>query len=247
MNGNRKVTLASSECSGAFSAIPCASVFPELFCFDMAGTTVRDTGEVGDCFEAAARETGLRVVRERIRAQMGRSKRAVFETLWGEELGAAHPEFASRVDLSYAAFRRILEHHYETVPVEPTDGCLLCFEWLRDNHVKICLNTGFYRRVTDIILRRLGWQDLPCIASDEVPKGRPAPYLIHRAMAVTGVEDVRKVAVIGDTPSDLLAGRNAGCGWTLGITSGSHTREQLAALPNDGLVSSLAELKGILS
>jgi phosphoglycolate phosphatase-like HAD superfamily hydrolase len=66
-------------------------------------------------------------------------------------------------------------------------------------------------------------------------------------MALLGAEDVRRVATIGDTPSDLQAGRNAGCGWTLGITSGSHTREQLAAYPNDGLIPTLAQLKDILS
>ena len=80
-------------------------------------------------------------------------------------------------------------------------------------------------------------------------QGDPAlSYLIHRAMqALTGAEDVRKVVTIGDTPSDLESGRNAGCGWTLGITSGAHGREKLAAYPNDGLIHSLAELKDLLS
>jgi phosphonatase-like hydrolase len=217
-----------------------------LVCFDMAGTTVRDVGEVRQCFSAAARETGLTAQPERLLALMGRSKRLVFEILWGEELGESHPELTQRVGASYAAFRRILENHYETQPVEPSDGCLECFAWLRAADIPFCLTTGFYRKVTDIILRRLGWGMLS-IASDEVPKGRPAPYLIHRGMALTGAEDVRRVVTIGDTPSDLRAGRNAGCGWTLGITSGTHTREQLAALPNDGLIHTLAELKDLLS
>jgi phosphonatase-like hydrolase len=219
----------------------------DLVCFDMAGTTVLDHGEVGDCFEAAARETGLPVVREKIQAQMGRAKRLVFEILWTDEIGPAHPDLVTRVDASYDAFRRILEDHYETTPVQPTPGCLECFGWLRASGVKIGLTTGFYRRVTDIILGRLNWPAIPCVTSDEVPKGRPAPYLIHRTMAQLGAEDVRRVVTIGDTPSDLQAGRNAGCGWTLGITSGSHTREQLAAVPNDGLIHTLAELKDILS
>jgi phosphonatase-like hydrolase len=215
----------------------------ELVCFDMAGTTVRDHGEVGDCFEAAARETGLLVERSRIQAQMGRSKRVVFETLWAEELGRENPELTARVDTSYAAFRRILEHHYQTTVVEPSEGCLECFSWLASSGVLMCLTTGFYRQVTNIILGRLGWQGMICVTSDEVPKGRPAPYLIHRGMALTGAEDIRKVVAIGDTPADLAAGKNAGCGWTLGITSGSHTREQLATHPNDGLIHTLAELK----
>ncbi len=218
----------------------------ELVCFDMAGTTVRDHGEVGDCFEAAARETGLTVTRDRIKAQMGRSKRLVFEILWTEELGEGHASLAPRVDASYAAFKRILENHYETTSVEPSDGCLECFAWLREAGVPFCLTTGFYRGVTDIILRRLEWSVIS-IASDEVPKGRPAPYLIHRGMALLGAEDVRKVVTVGDTPSDLAAGKNAGCGWTLGITSGSHTHEQLAKCPNDGLIHTLTELKDLLA
>ncbi len=218
----------------------------DLVCFDMAGTTVLDHGEVGDCFEAAARETGLSVAREKIQAQMGRAKRLVFEILWSEELGPAHPELIARVDASYDAFRRILEHHYQTAAVAPTPGCLECFEWLRAGGVKISLATGFYRRVTDIILRRLNWEAIPCVSSDEVPKGRPAPYLIYRAMELLGVEDVRRVATIGDTPSDLQAGRNAGCGWTLGITGGSHSHEQLEKHPNDGLIQTLGELKEYL-
>ena len=232
-----------------------------LVCFDMAGTTVRDVGEVRHCFDAAARETGLTASPERLLALMGRSKRLVFEILWSEELGMDrsgtarpgtarpgmdHAELTQRVDTSYAAFRRILEQHYETSPVEPSEGCLECFDWLHAAGIPFCLTTGFYRQVTDIILRRLGWEILS-VSSDEVPKGRPAPYLIHRGMALTGAEDVRKVVTIGDTPSDLRAGRNAGCGWTLGITSGTHTREQLAALPNDGLIHTLAELKDVLS
>jgi phosphonatase-like hydrolase len=217
-----------------------------LVCFDMAGTTVRDVGEVRHCFDAAARETGLMASPERLLELMGRSKRLVFEILWSEELGEGHAELTQRVDTSYAAFRRILEHHYETTLVEPSEGCLECFDWLRSAGIPFCLTTGFYRKVTDIILRRLEWEILS-IASDEVPKGRPAPYLIHRGMALTGAEDVRKVVTIGDTPSDLRAGRNAGCGWTLGITSGTHTREQLSALPNDGLIHTLAEVKDLLS
>ncbi len=219
----------------------------ELVCFDMAGTTVLDHGEVGDCFEAAAKETGLHVEREKIVQQMGRAKRLVFDILWTEKLGASHPDLHSRVETSYEAFRRILEHHYETADVQPTPGCLECFDWLRAHNVKICLNTGFYRRVTKIILRRMKWEEMPCVTSDEVSKGRPAPYLIHHSMEMLGVDDVRRVAVVGDTPSDLQSGRNAGCGWTFGITSGSHAHQQLAAHPNDGLIHSLAELKDLLS
>lgn len=232
----------------------------ELAVLDMAGTTVRDLGEVEDCFAAAARESGVEAPREKVLAMMGWSKRRVFEVLLRDQLGPDHSALERRIDEAYAAFRRILERHYETAPVEPQEGVPELFDWLRRRGVKIALTTGFYRAVTDIILRRLGWNRgldsrwiggpdsliHASLSSDEVPRGRPAPHLIHRAMALLGVEDVRRVVNIGDTPSDLLSGRNAGCALSLGVTNGTHTREKLAAVPNDGLVRSMTEFRMLL-
>lgn len=214
----------------------------DLVCFDMAGTTVRDGGEVARCLLEASLATGIKTSRERILPMMGWSKRQVFETLWAEQMRPLHPDFRPRVEASYRHFRNLLEHHFEAQAVEATDGCLECFAWLQRENIKICLTTGFYRRVTDIIIGRLHW-DVPSIASDEVARGRPAPYLIFRAMEKVGVVDVRRVVAIGDTPSDLAAGKNAGCGWTLGVTNGNYPGEKLAEFHNDGLLANLGELR----
>ncbi len=232
----------------------------ELVVFDMAGTTIHDSDEVRACFLAASEETGLQVTPERILSMMGWSKRLVFSTLWTESLGSNHPDLEDRVETSYAAFRRILEHHYETEPVRPTEGCLECFQWLHDRGIKIALTTGFYRHVTDIILRRVKWDVgldenyvggdhsiiQVSVTSDSVNASRPAPDMILRAMSLLNVADARRVVKIGDTPSDLQAGRNAGCGLSLGVTNGSHSRAQLESEPNDGLLDSLAQLKDFL-
>jgi phosphonatase-like hydrolase len=228
-----------------------------LVVFDMAGTTVADRGEVQACFLQAAEHTGLRASRERVLSMMGWSKRRVFETLWAEQLGPDAPERADRIETSYGHFRRILEQHYRTMPVRPTEGCLECFGWLRSEGIAIALTTGFYRKVADIILHRLGWDRglnarhvgtgdttiQASVCSDEVPSGRPAPDMIHRAMALLGIVDVRGVVKVGDTQSDLHAGRSAGCGLTLAVTNGTHTAEQLGAYPNDGLLRSLHDLR----
>jgi phosphonatase-like hydrolase len=232
----------------------------DLVVFDMAGTTIHDSEEVSHCFQAAAEETDLQVTPERILSMMGWSKRLVFKTLWTETLGDDHPELEPRIDSSYDAFRRILEHHYETEQVKPTVGCLDCFQWLHENGIKIALTTGFYRRVTDIILSRVGWDVnlnadyigdsdsiiQASIASDMVESGRPAPDMIRQAMFRLGVADPQRVVKIGDTPSDLQAGKNAVCGLSLALTNGSHSRSQLETEPNDGLLDSLAELKDLL-
>lgn len=235
--------------------------FPKLVVLDMAGTTVRDEHEVEACFAEAAAATGLHATPARILAAQGQAKRAVFEALWQEQLQQEGlgplpaAELAARVEHSYQVFREVLEAHYRRANVQPTAGCLDLFVFLKSQGVRIALTTGFYRTVTDLILQRLGWDlgldarrrgnrdaiiDLS-IASDEVPAGRPAPLMIQRAMQELAVTDPRQVWNVGDTPSDLESGRRAGVR-SLGVVNGTHTRAQLAACPNDGLLASLTEL-----
>ena len=192
----------------------------KLVVFDMAGTTVQDKKEVETCFARACAETGLQVSEERILALQGYSKIEVFRLLWEERIGQSHPEYNENVVYSYDYFRMILEDHYKASDVFPTDGCVEIFDYLRKNNIKIALTTGFYRKVTNIILEKLGWLDGldlnylnisgksmidVSVASDEVQKGRPEPYMIQKAMKLLGVADPYDVLNIGDTPSDLLS------------------------------------------
>jgi phosphonatase-like hydrolase len=233
----------------------------QLVVFDMAGTTVRDQNEVETCFLQAAKNADVRTNAEQILAMMGWSKRLVFETLLKAQLGPDAPDLDARVDAAYDEFRRVLENHYNTAEVVPADGALECFDWLHSQNIAIALTTGFYRVVTDIILARLGWdQGLDAqyvgtkesliqasICSEDVSKGRPAPDMLHRAMKLTGVTDPQRVIKIGDTPSDLQAGHNAGVGLNLGVTNGTHTAEQLKLHPHDRLIASLHELKPLIA
>lgn len=231
----------------------------QLVVFDMAGTTVRDQNEVQECFFKAAASTGLQAEAERIKFMMGWSKKLVFQTLWQEQIGKEHPDYDSNVEQTFAKFKEVLENHYRTQPVEPTEGCPETFAWLKSQNIKIALNTGFYREVTNIILQRLGWDQglndnyvgsestiQVSVTPSEIynNEGRPAPFMIQKAMYRLGITDPKTVITIGDTPSDIAAGINAGCLLSLGVTNGTHTKEQLAEYPNDGLLASLHDLKG---
>lgn len=232
----------------------------ELVVFDMAGTTVTDRHEVEACFAQAARLTGIEATDEEILAVQGLAKRFVFQLFWRKQLGESHPEVEHRVDESYALFKEILENHYRTQPVTPTEGCLALFDYLRKHQIKIALTTGFYRVVTDIILDKLGWLDgldenrvgtastriQASIASDEVEQGRPQPLMIQKAMRLLDVADPQRVINVGDTPSDLQSGRAAGVYLNLGVTNGTHTAEQLMPHPHDALIGSVDKIIQIL-
>lgn len=234
----------------------------QLVVFDMAGTTVRDNDEVLFCFSEACVQAGIHADKTRLNALMGVSKLEVFQMLWREQLGDAvsQEEIENKAQQTFQTFRRILEDYYHTHPVEPTEGALEVFEWLRLKGIKFALNTGFYREVTDIILGKLGWlEGLDekyvggpgsvvdfSISSDQVLRGRPEPYMVQKAMEVFGVTDPKRVVKVGDTPVDLEEGRRAGCLLSLAVVNGTHSREELEKLDNDGLLSSLRELPAVL-
>ena len=79
--------------------------------------------------------------------------------------------------------------------------------------------TGYHRRLGDMLLQRAGWLDKfqAKVGSDEVALGRPAPFMIFRAMEATRVTRVSEVITVGDTPLDLQAGANAGVRGIVGV------------------------------
>jgi phosphonatase-like hydrolase len=230
----------------------------ELIVFDMAGTTVQDEHEVEACFAQAAHETGLNVTADRILELQGYSKIEVIKMLWAEANPLAESEsLTEKVNYTYQKFCEILENHYLTHGAKPTEGCLEIFQFLKANNIKIALTTGFYRKVTNIILQKLGWLhgldsnymgnnesiiDIS-IASDEVSLGRPKPDMILRALELLKIEDKSKVIVIGDTPSDIMAGDAANVGYVVAITIGTHTAAQLSPYFPQIMVHSLADFE----
>ena len=71
------------------------------------------------------------------------------------------------------------------------------------------------------------------VCADDVPAGRPAPWMIFRNMEALGVYPPSSVIKVGDTLPDIEEGRNAGV-WSVGVTHTSSevgcTQEEFAAL-----------------
>jgi phosphonatase-like hydrolase len=217
----------------------------QLVVCDMAGTTVYDGDGVSSSFIAALGAAGLKAAPEAINAVMGLPKPLAVRQLTGPDLPQA------KVDAIHDDFVARMKRYYETQPeIREVPGAAATFALLHAAGVKVALNTGFSRSIVDVLLKRLGWRDGQTIdataTSDEVPHGRPHPDMILHLMRKLGISDASKVAKIGDTPADLREGTAAGCGWVIGITSGTHSREQLEQVPHTHLISDLAELPGVL-
>ena len=200
----------------------------ELVVCDMAGTTVRDAGQVPQAFTSALAAHGIAVTAQAINSLRGASKRLAILNL----IPLKSPDRERLAEQVYSTFVLHLAQVFNGT-VEPVPGAREMIDTLRARGVRIALNTGFDRETTELLLDALGWRDGvvdAVICGDEVKLGRPAPYMIFHCMEATGVNNVRHVANVGDTVLDLQSGYNAGVTWNIGVLSGAHGRDQMQAL-----------------
>lgn len=222
---------------------PSRPVCPRLVVLDMAGTTVEDGGQVPAAFSAALAHHGIAVTDEQIAAVRGSSKREAIALV----LADARDD-GRRAALVFDTFRACLAERYRHNGVRPVAGSRTCIDILRARNIRVVLNTGFDRDTTTLLVDALGWADgvvdgLVC--GDDVPRGRPAPYLIFAAMARAGVDSVHEVANVGDTVLDLRAGHHAGVAWNVGVLSGAHDRDRLVREPHTVVLPSVADLAAL--
>ena len=123
-------------------------------------------------------------------------------------------------------------------------GVREAFEELRAADIRLAVTSGFDRRVVDMVLGAVDWADLldAQVCSEDVARGRPAPFMIFRAMERSGVLDVRQIAVVGDTVRDMEAGWNAGVTYRVAVLTGAHSRATLSAAPQTHIVNSVADV-----
>ena len=222
----------------------------ELAVFDMAGTTVNDQDSVNRCIRNALEAAGLVVTASEVNAVMGIPKPEALAILI--ERSGRGGDLLGRLDAIHRDFvARSIDFYRCDPSVHEVPGAVAVFQRLKQGGIRVALDTGFDRAITRVILDRLGWSAGGVIdasvCSDEVPRGRPYPDMIHRLIEWLGVTDARRVAKIGDTPADLEEGHNAGCGLVVGVTKGTHTRQQLAAHPHTHLIDTIAEFPGLLA
>jgi phosphonatase-like hydrolase len=216
----------------------------KLVVFDLAGTTVQDQGQVSKAFKAALAGQNIEVNEEQLNRVRGSSKRQAILSFIPEG-----PDRASAAEIAYASFKEHLAEQYRVEGIEPVEGAERVFRWCRGHGVRIALNTGFDRDITALLLTTLKWGEGvvdAVVCGDEVRRGRPAPYLIFRAMEATGTTSVHEVMSVGDTILDLQAGHCAGVRWNVGVLSGAQERWLLEQYPHTHLLGSVAETPWLL-
>lgn len=222
----------------------------ELVVFDIAGTTVADNGNVNDFFRRAFSNAGIIVDAADVDEVMGYRKREAIQIIVDKYIPGFEND-GKIVDTIHEYFTKQMVEFYEAYPgLSPLPFAEKVFLELQNNKIKVALNTGFTRVITAPILKRLGWDTASfidaVICSDEVPEGRPHPYMIKQLMQKLNINYPENVAKVGDTKVDIEEGQNAGCGVVIAVTTGAYTKEQLAKYQPDHIIDSLELLPSLI-
>ncbi|MEO1277403.1 MAG: HAD family hydrolase [Planctomycetota bacterium] len=215
----------------------------DLVVFDVAGTTLRDDGDVvARRMAEALASSGVEIGLAEVNPVMGLLKPLAIATLLESKRG--HVPQADEVAEIHERFRSAMVEHYATDPqVAPMPGASEVFEELRRRGIRVALDTGFDRTILDAVIDRLGWSDMldATIASDEVERGRPHPDMIHALMHRLDVGDVSRVCKVGDSLADIEEGVNTGCGLVVAIRN-ARTESVLGRFPGVAAIDHLGEL-----
>lgn len=229
----------------------------ELVACDMAGTTIDEHGDVYVALTQCVQETGAATTPEAVQEWMGADKVEAITALIQSGGGTADP---ATVATAFTRFKKLLGEFYDANPPVALEGVEEAFRELRGRGVKIALTTGFSRDVAEPLLQRLGWTVATpgaavgdtgavldaVVCSDDVAAGRPAPHMIHRAMELTGTQDVRAVIAAGDTVNDLAAANNAGV-TAVGVLTGKLDHDALSAHPHHHILQGVRDIPALLT
>ena len=203
--------------------------------FDMAGTTVDEGNVVYRTLHKAIEKVCPNVSFEDV-LMLGAGKeklQAIRETLSGSNISLNE----ATIQEIFKDFLGLLDIAYANLIVVPTNNTERLFNALRTKDIKVVLNTGYNTVTATSLLNKLNWvkgvqYDL-LVTSSDVKNNRPMPDMILYAMDKLNITDASTVIKVGDSTIDIEEGRNAGCKYNIGVTTGAHTKAQLESANPD--------------
>jgi len=222
------------------------SRFKMIVC-DMAGTIIKENNIVYKTLYEVIKSFNNTLLQEDINKFKGFNKLEVIDHFVKKQ-GLPIRESRLLIKQSNNKFNSLLKEKYSVDKnvklIHPHLPNLL--NTLRDNDKKIVLNTGYNKEIQNILIDKFSLNKCidDYISSEEVKVGRPYPYMIYNLMERNNIKNINQVIKIGDTPVDILEGRNAGC-FTIGVLSGASTYEELNASRPNIIINDIMDIKFI--
>jgi phosphonatase-like hydrolase len=217
--------------------------------FDMAGTTVNEDNVVYKTLQKSINEKGFNFSLFQVMEQgAGREKLQAVKSILKAYAQIEDEKISEEI---YQHFIIHLTEAYKNLNVLPQPGAVELFQHLKRENILVVLNTGYNRETALNLIEKLRWQKgkeyEELVTATDVKANRPEPDMIWLAMKNLGIENAGEVVKVGDSIIDIEEGRNAGCRFCIGITTGAHNFKQLQTANPDYIINNLLELSPIIS
>ena len=216
----------------------------KLIVCDMAGTTVNEGGIVYKTLFNTIKGFDIYIEDDAIKKWYGANKTEVLQHYINSDVEYRHNETILPQMLD--KFKQNLKKSYfEEDNIKLIDPQLPeLFNTFRKNGVKIALNTGYSIDIQEGIIKKLEMESFidGYISSEDVPNGRPQPYMIQTLMKQFNIDSPNEVIKIGDSMNDILEGKNAKCNMSIGVLSGAESKENLLKAGADLVIDSVMDL-----
>jgi len=216
--------------------------------FDMAGTTVNENNVVYKTLQKAINEKGFDFsLNQVLQEGAGKEKLQAIKSVLSVYGDINDEVLANSI---FQNFIKLLESAYDTMEILQQDNTAEVFAELKKNGILVVLNTGYNSQTANSLINKLGWVKGEhfngLVTASDVKNNRPQPDMILLAMNQFDITDAQQVIKVGDSTIDIEEGRNAGCKFNIGITTGAHTKEQLVLANPDFILDNLLELLPIV-
>jgi phosphonatase-like hydrolase len=221
----------------------------KMVVFDMAGTTVNENNVVYKTLRIAINEAGFGFTLNQVLEQgAGKEKKQAIRSILA---AFADVQDEGLTDNIYKNFFEKLTEAYNREEILPQKHAAELFAELKKRDILSILNTGYDRATAQLIVDKLGWKEGEdfdsLVTATDVGRNRPEPDMILFAMKRFNLTDATHVVKVGDSAIDIEEGRNAGCGLSIGITTGAHTAEQLQTAHPNNIIADLMEVLPLIS
>lgn len=221
----------------------------KMVVFDMAGTTVNEDNVVYKTLQKAINDAGYSVSLSQVLLHgAGKEKLQAIKDILSQI--SDEDTVSEKAQDIFTNFLSFLKAAYDNLEVSTFEGTVELFNYLHEQDVSVVLNTGYNRKTATSLLEKLNWQqgehfDL-LVTADDVENGRPNPDMILLAMEKMDINDPAHVIKVGDSAIDIEEGKAAGCGITLGVTTGAQTSEQLMEAEPNHIIDSLTYIRELV-
>jgi phosphoglycolate phosphatase len=208
----------------------------KLVIFDLDGTLVDAFGAIADSINFMLRKMG----------QKPQSLKTVKRSVgWGVNTLVSCFIEPPRVDEALAIFRA---HHDKRLRrnIRLLPGAKSLLPYLKKKGYILAIASNRPTKFCHIILRALGvdhYFDI-VICGDAVKRAKPYPDMVRQILRTAGVTPGEAVYV-GDMSVDVLCGRRANV-FTVGIPTGSCTREEIQEAGPSVIIERLTQLKELV-